>query len=268
MLAQSLLEDIDDLIRRAHRPWLMSVCAILDGIDPDAKVHTLVASLPTTNNGDAMHSLRRIIGESAEELTWKGLSAAFRLGVRISDDMRNRRRAELLWTGPAPGGHVAARRIDQILYDLIGRARREVLLVTFAAHKITRLAGALSEALDRGVTVRLILEFEETSGGQLSMDAIQAFPANIRHSAQILYWPLEKRDRNALGRPAKLHAKAAIVDDELVLSSANLTDDAFNRNLELGVLLRDDELLRQVRAHFDGLCVDNTLRVWREASAI
>ena len=68
---------------------------------------------------------------------------------------------------------------------------------------------------------------------------------------------------NALGRPAKLHAKTAIVDDELVLSSANLTDDAFNRNLELGVLIRDEELLRQVRAHFDGLCVNDSLRVWK-----
>jgi len=69
------------------------------------------------------------------------------------------------------------------------------------------------------------------------MDALKAFPAALRQKAKIYYWPLEERERNALGHPGKLHAKVAIIDDQAVLSSANLTDDAFNRNLELGALL-------------------------------
>ena len=35
------------------------------------------------------------------------------------------------------------------------------------------------------------------------------------------------------GRPGKLHVKCAIVDDVALVGSANLTDDAFNRNMEL-----------------------------------
>jgi len=59
----------------------------------------------------------------------------------------------------------------------------------------------------------------------LSMDALNAFPQVICQHAQIYCWPLDKRERNTSGRPGKLHAKVAVVDDRAVFSSANLTDD-------------------------------------------
>jgi phosphatidylserine/phosphatidylglycerophosphate/cardiolipin synthase-like enzyme len=40
----------------------------------------------------------------------------------------------------------------------------------------------------------------------------------------------------------KLHAKAAVIDKQALLSSANLTDDAFLRNLELGVLFMGGDM--------------------------
>ena len=147
------------------------------------------------------------------------------------------------------------------MYDLIDSAKREILLVTFAAYRISRLTDGLAKALNRAVHVRLILEFEQTSQGQLSMDALNAFPAAIRERAKIYYWPEEKRERNANGKSGKLHAKVAVIDDQVVLSSANLTDDAFNRNLEIGTLFSNDEVLQRLRDHFDRLCADGTLRL-------
>ena len=141
---------------------------------------------------------------------------------------------ELLWSGPSPANKIPARRIDQTLYDLIAKAKHEILLVTFAAAKIGRLIGELLKAKERGVNVRLILEFEQSSEGQLSYDALKAFPVSFVTETEVYYWPIEKRDRNQTGRPGKLHAKLAIVDDTALVSSANLTDDAFNRNLEVG----------------------------------
>jgi hypothetical protein len=47
--------------------------------------------------------------------------------------------------------------------------------VTFAAAKIERLTGELWKAAKAGVKVRLILEFEESSEGQLSYDALIPF---------------------------------------------------------------------------------------------
>ena len=113
--------------------------------------------------------------------------------------------------------------------------------------------------MQRGVSIRLILEFEETSEGQLSYDALKAFPAQLRATAQVFYWPADKRERNQLGRPGKLHAKVAVIDDVVLVSSANLTDDAFNRNLELGVCLHGSEVRKNIVSHFDALIEQHEL---------
>ena len=60
-----------------------------------------------------------------------------------------------------------------------------------------------------------------------------------------------------------MHAKFAIIDDTALVSSANLTDDAFNRNLEMGAMIRDAEFLHAARAHIDALISGNVLQlVW------
>lgn len=262
MISSTLAGDIDNLIRRAHKQWLQSVCETLDGATESVDAGTLIASLPATNNGDAAHFLARVIRQSEGVLPWQALGASIAVGTSMFSEWQRDHHIELLWTGPSPASQIPARRIDQVFYDLIGAAKRNILLVTFAAHKIPRVTDGLVKALDRGVNVRLILEFEETSQGQLSMDALNAFPEAIRHRSKIYYWPLEKRERNTYGKPGKLHAKVAVIDDQAVLSSANLTDDAFSRNLELGTLVSNEELLERLRGHFDSLCSDGTLKLW------
>jgi phosphatidylserine/phosphatidylglycerophosphate/cardiolipin synthase-like enzyme len=163
------------------------------------------------------------------------------------------RQIETLWSGPPPADHLPARRIDQALYDLIASAKREILLVTFAAVKVERLATALLKAAGLGVKIRLILEFSEASEGQLSFDALKAFPPALVNVAEVYFWPVEKRERNQAGKPGKLHAKLAMVDDVVLVSSANLTDDAFSRNFEVGVRLTDVDALMWAKNHFNGL---------------
>ena len=132
--------------------------------------------------------------------------------------------------------------------------------MTFAAVKVTRLAAALSRAASRGVKIRLVLEFAEASEGQLSFDALNAFPTDLVEASEVYYWPVEKRERNQAGKPGKLHAKLALVDGVVLVSSANLTDDAFTRNLELGAMLTDAEVVRWVKDHFDGLVHGSMLK--------
>jgi hypothetical protein len=43
-------------------------------------------------------------------------------------DLEQTERTELMWTGPR-NGRFPIRRIDQVLYDLIARAQRRILLV-------------------------------------------------------------------------------------------------------------------------------------------
>jgi phosphatidylserine/phosphatidylglycerophosphate/cardiolipin synthase-like enzyme len=222
----------------------------------------LIASMPVTNNNDAAHCLVSVIRQSESVLSWNALGASLELCSSMLSQWQQQHSIEMLWSGPCPGSQIPARRIDQVFYDLISSSKREILLVTFAAYKIHQLTDALVEALNRGVHVRLILEFEESSQGQLSMDALYAFPETVRLRSDIYYWPLDKRERNSAGKPGKLHAKVAVIDDQAVLSSANLTDDAFSRNCELGILFSDSQILERIRWHFDSLCVDGTLKLW------
>lgn len=157
---------------------------------------------------------------------------------------------EIIWTGPA-NNRFPARRIDQVLYDLITVAERRIVLVTFAAHRVHHLCERLTRAVARGVDLTLIVESEEESEGQLTRDAAAAF-TNLPQ-AKIYYWPLQRRERNEAGRPAKLHAKCAIIDDVAVIGSANLTDDAFNRNMELGLLVREQATVAAISEHFSEL---------------
>ncbi len=166
----------------------------------------------------------------------------------------------MLWSGPPPAGRLAARRIDQALYDLISNAKQEILLVTFAAVKVDRLAAALIKAAERGVKIRLVLEFAEASEGQLSFDALKAFRPALVAVAEVYYWPVENRERNQAGKPGKLHAKRAWLMTWFWSPSANLTDDAFTRNLEIGAKVTDPDVVRWARDHFDSLISGSTLK--------
>jgi len=262
MIPPTLKSEIQDLIRGGHKPWLSSVCLALDRASESMDAASVIANLPVTHNRDAAHCLAGIIRRAEGLLPWKALAASLDLCTSMFSQWQQENHIELLWSGPSPASQLAARRIDQVFYDLIESATQEILLVTFAAHKILRLTDGLAKAVHRGVRVRLILEFEETSQGQLSMDALNAFPEIVRQRSNIYYWPLDVRERNVYGRPGKLHAKAAVIDNCAVLSSANLTDDAFTRNLELGLLVSSEVLIQRIRNHFDGLCADGTLKLW------
>ncbi|EXI67931.1 MAG: hypothetical protein AW08_01535 [Candidatus Accumulibacter adjunctus] len=69
------------------------------------------------------------------------------------------------------------------------------------------------------------------------------------------------RERNPAGRPGNLHTKAALVASLALVSGANLTDDAFNRNLDVGVLLANPVVLSSIRTHVESLIAEQTLRL-------
>jgi phosphatidylserine/phosphatidylglycerophosphate/cardiolipin synthase-like enzyme len=110
-----------------------------------------------------------------------------------------------------------------------------------------------THAVERGVALTLIVESEGESEEQLTGDAIRAFKGVPAARMHLYYWPLAQRERNQAGRPGRLHAKCAIVDNVAVVGSANLTDDAFNRNMELGLLVSDPIVVSGIAGHFEEL---------------
>lgn len=194
-----------------------------------------------------------ILSESFQKhstATWSEIAAAMVAVDYLVGD--NSSLAEIIWTGPA-NGRFSVRRIDQVLYDLISNAKHRIILVTFAAHRVRHLCDHLTQAVKRGIQLTLIVESEEESEGQLTRDAVAAFQNVPLTRSRLYYWPLAQRDRNAAGRPGKLHVKCAIVDDVAIIGSANMTDDAFNRNMELGMLVREEATVRSLVEHFNEL---------------
>lgn len=209
------------------------------------------------NNPDLAWSLAQAFSQ-AQEADWREIAGA----MMVIDQLVGGKKplAEFIWSGP-PNGRFPVRRIDQVLYDLIAASQRRILLVTFAAHRIAHLCLHLSSAVRRGVDLTLIVEREDDSEGQLSVDALRAFRELPLDRTEILYWPIDKRERNEAGYPGKLHAKCAIVDDVAIIGSANLTDDAFNRNMELGFMWRDPTLVQSLFLHFAELHQKKVFRV-------
>jgi len=249
----ALLDGLAALSQNLAPGLLDKICQVLQTASPTTSVGDLLARLPATPNSDACFQLRTLLQAAPGLMTWPELGWCLRTAAHLQEQQQREGQIELVCTGPQRDGVPPLRRLDQVLYDLIHQARRDILLVTFAAARIARLKTALGAAAARAVTIRLVLEFEQESGGQLSHDALAAFAGSIEHQAEIYYWPLAHREKNAYGKPGKLHAKCAVVDDAVLISSANLTDDAFNRNIELGVLIHSPTLAGQLRGYFEAL---------------
>lgn len=158
-------------------------------------------------------------------------------------------RVDIVVTGPdSPATPV--RLTSEVVSQLIGAAAKQVTLVSYAAYRIPSVVAALDAAAARGVQVRLILESPEHLDGGGGADAYARF--------QTYHWPPDRREPP----DAKLHAKAVIVDSHAVLlTSANMTTAAYDRNIELGVLCRGGGVAEQVQRHFDGLIATGVLRL-------
>lgn len=256
---KDLVATIEGMVRRAPAGWVSSTCNALRSFPATATSEFVLKNLPGTTNADLAFLLAEAVRLASTRMSWEALSWTIETTFISYHRWIDNQHVELLWSGPSPSKQIPARRIDQALYDLIANAKHEILLVTFAAAKIERLAGSLLRAAERGVNTRLILEFEQSSEGQLSYDALKAFPLALIAAVDVYCWPLGKRERNQAGRPGKLHAKVAIVDDTVLVSSANLTDDAFNRNLEVGIMVKNPNFLFSIKNHFNSMVSVGTL---------
>ena len=60
---------------------------------------------------------------------------------------------------------------------------------------------------------------------------------------------------------ASLHAKCIVVDDETAfVSSANFTEAAQLKNIEVGVIIKSPHFARHLSQHFDALAAEGVLK--------
>ncbi|MEU6206187.1 DISARM system phospholipase D-like protein DrmC [Micromonospora musae] len=172
-------------------------------------------------------------------------AAAYLRGLAAGHAQRSTAvRIESVWSGPS-SHPVPVRATAQVLVDLVAEARAELLLMTYSATRYAPLLAALTAAVDRGVTVTVVIETLAGAGGALTgAEPASAF-ADVP-GAQLWHWPVEQRAEER----AKMHAKIAVADRRVLLvSSANLTQSGVNRNIEAGLLIRGGTAPQRAAEH-------------------
>jgi phosphatidylserine/phosphatidylglycerophosphate/cardiolipin synthase-like enzyme len=163
---------------------------------------------------------------------------------------------------------VYARDTRRVYEELLTSAERSIWISAYVYYDGATVFETLAVRLDQapGVEATLLLNVQRKWGDTTEADAI------VRRFADRFWahdWPGTRRpdvyyDPRALepdGPGGVLHAKAVVVDDEaLFVTSANLTGAALDRNLELGLLVRDSNLATTVCVQFQAL-IDQGLLV-------
>jgi len=207
-----------------------------------------------TSQGNAREIVADLIrcwNEEEPALPPKALALALQSASEVDERHRNREEVQLIWTGPDVS-NLPFRRTEQALLELVESAKTSLLIVAFAAYKIPALVEAINVAASAGVNVACVFESHDASGGKVSFPFAKKL--GLGPLVRRFVWPMTKRPKDSVGHYGSLHAKCAVIDSNLLfLSSANLTECAFNLNMELGVLIKGGSLPIAVESHFQTL---------------
>jgi phosphatidylserine/phosphatidylglycerophosphate/cardiolipin synthase-like enzyme len=169
-------------------------------------------------------------------------------------------RPDLVWSGPeVPGLH--ARDTRRVYEELVASAERSLWISTYAYYDGPRAFKSLAARMEAvpQLRVTLLLNIQRRPGETaLPEQLVVRFAERLwRHD-----WPgsrdpavfFDPRSLEPQAPGGVLHAKAVIADDEAAfVTSANLTEAAFDRNIEVGVLTRDRALAASLARHFGTL---------------
>ena len=176
---------------------------------------------------------------------------------------------QLVMTGPTESG-AYHRNTRVVVTDLFRRAGSSVTIAGYAVHQGKRIFEELALRMEvvPSLRVRLFLNLAIRPGdAPIASAAVTHFVQDFRTR----HWPANRPlpelyyDRRVLealaGSSTAFHAKCVVLDQrELFVSSANFTEAAQNRNIELGVLLISQTLARQAETFLselvrEGVCV-------------
>jgi len=159
---------------------------------------------------------------------------------------------EVVWTGPkVEGSYLRATR--QVVQDIISAARSELLVVGYwLAGKedyegiINDIIDLLADAVARGVKVTMVLDEGGKGYGKNNRDTLVALWPKGVAEPKLLTWRIPLGDKHL-----KLHAKVLVADrHDALVTSANLTMYALDRNMEMGVRAQGQPSER-IAQHFD-----------------
>ena len=184
-----------------------------------------------------------------------GVALAFVLRTSVASVAAFRKRMpapQVVWTGPKVEGSFL-RATREIVRELLRTAQSELLVVGYwiAARDegdgiIEEVIAGLAEAVTRNVVVTVVVDERIRADGRDNRRVlVSAWPSGVA-LPKILTWRLPPNDQHL-----KLHAKVLVADrQDALVTSANLTSYAMDRNMEMGVRIAGYPATNIAR-HFD-----------------
>ncbi|MGO9463929.1 MAG: DISARM system phospholipase D-like protein DrmC [Isosphaeraceae bacterium] len=219
--------------------------------------------------------LRRYVSESVagpvaaelHQLTSEGmepqhLAACLEL---LCTDRRQRPVAEdlidLVWTGPeAPG--IVNRDTSVVVREMFHSARESVLVAGYAVYQGQVVFKELADGMDQNPALRVEMYLDiqrQPHDGSSPSELVRLFAERFvrkewpgRRLPKVYYDPRSLEADHV--KRASLHAKCVVVDKEQAfVSSANFTEAAQTKNIEVGLLVRSRKTAQRLSDHFAGL---------------
>lgn len=188
-------------------------------------------------------SWRRNVDVSAKEI-----AAALRGTLAYAKSKGKEGAVELVWSGPSTG-FVPVRHTEQVICEVIDGAQEEIFITSFVAYKIKAVVNRIQVAMHQGVRVSLLVELSKEHGGTLDFDSLKHLKAELP-DASFYTWI---QDEGVAGK-GSVHAKCVVADSKLAfVTSANLTEAAMERNMEVGLLIRGGHVPKQLHDHLKAL---------------
>ncbi len=246
------------------RPTLLKLATALENgrLSPPFLISAIINYVPAT--------LSQTVIDELNHLTFEGVKCnhiAYTLRLLAAErsaSQQIRDRIELVWTGPEVTGS-QSRDTSVVVRELFSNAKKSVLISSFAidrGEKARKLFQVLAERMDANpeLYVQMFLNIQRPHNSEVAESILlREFADTFRRDIwagnrlpEVFY------DSRSLAvnvkQKSSLHAKSIIVDEESVLiTSANFTEAAHERNIEAGVLLTDSATAQALRLQFDTL---------------
>ena len=175
---------------------------------------------------------------------------------------------ELVWSGPETM-RSETRETGVVVRGMFAKAQKNVLVASYAVYQGHAIFKELADRMDQisELRVRMFLNIQrayqdERSEAELLAGFAKTFLENDwpgRRRPEVFYDP---RGLSAeAGGKSVLHAKCVVVDDEeAFITSANFTEAAQERNIEVGVLIRIPSFAKALREQFESIVSYGQLR--------
>ena len=197
-----------------------------------------------------------------------GSNGSLELAVNLLLEQRQQMaslQSELVWSGPSGGAADHARDQAVLMREMIERVEKRLLITTFNIYRKGFIKDLLEQiqqrmALHPDLKARMVVNIARPKNSRVIADQLRAdYAQNVWDK---LWKPSMPRpsgyfDPRSLDlqreRPTVFHVKCCVADDELLVTSANLSDSAQFDNCELGIHYPQGRRSDDVWNHFDRL---------------